>query len=110
EERVEIKTKQLSEKNMELEKLSLVASKTDNAVMVTDAMGKIDWVNDAFIRMIENREVIGKNVDELNLYHNIRKEITEAVSQKKSKIFESSFQTHDRTDTWISTTLTPVFD
>src|SRR2546423_10545395 len=62
EERVEIKTKQLSEKNTELEKLSLVASKTDNAVMVTDSKGKIDWVNDAFIRMINVREdVVGTN-------------------------------------------------
>ena len=52
--RVEIKTKQLREKNFELEKLSLVASKTDNAVMVADAAGRIDWVNDAFIRMINN--------------------------------------------------------
>jgi PAS domain S-box-containing protein len=111
EERVEIKTRQLSEKNMELEKLSLVASKTDNAVMVTDSAGKIDWVNDAFIRMFDSREkIIGKNVDELNLYSNIREAINEVVREKKSKIFESNFNTRLQPDTWISTTLTPVFD
>src|SRR5215213_4497203 len=54
EERVEVKTKQLSEKNIELEKLSLVASRTDNAVMVTDSLGRIEWANDAFLRMMGN--------------------------------------------------------
>ena len=34
EERVEVKTRQLVEKNAELEKLSLVASRTDNAVLI----------------------------------------------------------------------------
>lgn len=111
EERVEIKTKQLREKNIELEKLSLVASKTDNSVMVTDANGKIDWVNDAFIRMIDTPgEIIGKNVAQLNLYNNVREAITEAVLEKKSKIFESNFHTRNRSEIWISTTLTPVFD
>ncbi len=109
--RVEIKTKQLREKNIELEKLSLVASKTDNAVMVTDAAGKIDWVNDAFIRMIDNTgNIIGKNVSELSIYENVEEEIHDAVFETKSKIFESNFIARNNTETWISTTLTPVFD
>lgn len=111
EERVEIKTKQLSEKNKELEKLSLVASKTDNAVMVADANGKIDWVNDAFLRMINNQGgIVGKNVAQLNLYNNVQDAISEAVKEKKSKVFESNINTHNHSETWISTTLTPVFD
>lgn len=111
EERVEIKTAQLSEKNKELEKLSLVASKTDNAVMVADANGKIDWVNDAFIRMIDNPGgIVGKNVAQLNLYNDVDAAIAEAVKEKKSKIFESNINTNNHSETWISTTLTPVFD
>lgn len=35
----------------ELEKLSLVASKTINGVMILDAKGKIEWVNDSFTRL-----------------------------------------------------------
>ena len=34
----------------ELAKLSLVASYTDNLVIITDGQGFIDWVNEAFIR------------------------------------------------------------
>jgi PAS domain S-box-containing protein len=35
----------------ELTKLSLVASKTDNAVIITDKDGYIEWVNEGFIRL-----------------------------------------------------------
>src|ERR1041384_6045600 len=51
-ERVEVKTKQLSTKNIELEKLSLVASKTDNSVLIADDTARIEWVNDGFTRMV----------------------------------------------------------
>jgi PAS domain S-box-containing protein len=110
EERVEVKTKQLSEKNVELEKLSLVASRTDNAVMVADADGKIDWTNDAFIRMVGGNEIIGRNVSQINVYDNVSEIINEVVREKKSRIFESKLQRDQSTETWISTTLTPIFD
>jgi PAS domain S-box-containing protein len=35
----------------ETRKLSLVASKTDNAVVITDANGLIEWVNESFARL-----------------------------------------------------------
>lgn len=35
----------------EIEKLSLVASKTDNSVMITDANQNIEWVNESFEKM-----------------------------------------------------------
>jgi PAS domain S-box-containing protein len=35
----------------ELAKLSLVASKTDNAVIITDKDGYIEWVNEGFVRL-----------------------------------------------------------
>ncbi len=111
ESRVEVKTRQLSEKNFELEKLSLVASKTDNAVLVTDATGKIDWVNDAFLRMTGgSHEIIGKNVADIKIYEHVPEAIAEAVGEKKSKIFESKILSENNTETWISSTLTPIFD
>ncbi len=46
----------------EAQKLALVASYTDNAVLITDAKGRIEWVNDGFTRITEYTldEVIGK--------------------------------------------------
>jgi PAS domain S-box-containing protein len=47
---------------VELRKLSLVASRTNNAVVITDASGHIEWVNDAFTRLtgIPAAEAIGE--------------------------------------------------
>ena len=43
-------------------KLALVAARTDNAVIVTDAQGRIEWANEGFTRMTgwQMAEVIGR--------------------------------------------------
>ncbi len=53
--------------NRDLRKLSLVASATDNMVVITDAQGRIEWVNDAFTRVTEFtvEESVGKEPGEL---------------------------------------------
>lgn len=42
---------QLREQEEQSHKLALVAARTDNAVIVTDAAGRIEWVNEGFTRM-----------------------------------------------------------
>lgn len=42
---------QSQDREREARKLAMVASKTDNAVIITDASGKIEWVNEGFVRM-----------------------------------------------------------
>lgn len=53
----------LRESQAETRKLSLVASKTDNAVIIGSPHGSIEWVNESFTRIMEYRleEVSGKN-------------------------------------------------
>lgn len=55
--------KELSDqrKNQEIQKLSSVATRTDNAVIITNATGEIEWVNAAFTRLTEYplAEVVG---------------------------------------------------
>jgi two-component system, sensor histidine kinase and response regulator len=43
--------KRLQQQERESYKLALVAARTDNAVVVTDANGRIEWVNEAFTRI-----------------------------------------------------------
>jgi PAS domain S-box-containing protein len=52
----------LLKSNREITKLALVASKTDNGVIITDAAGRIEWINDGFTRMSGYRldEITGK--------------------------------------------------
>jgi PAS domain S-box-containing protein len=42
---------EIKEVNKELERLSLLATHTDNAVIITDKSGKIEWVNSAFTQI-----------------------------------------------------------
>lgn len=46
-------TEELAEKHERLTLLSHVAAHTDNAVIITDAEGRIRWVNDGFTRITE---------------------------------------------------------
>jgi len=52
----------LARSEAEARKLALVASKTDNAVIITDAQGRVEWVNDGFTRITGYTldEVIGR--------------------------------------------------
>jgi PAS domain S-box-containing protein len=52
----------LAEKTLEAEKLALVAQHTDNAVVITDAKGLVEWVNPGFVRItgLYLGEAIGK--------------------------------------------------
>ncbi|MFC6997137.1 PAS domain-containing sensor histidine kinase [Rufibacter roseus] len=51
----------------ELEKLSLVASKTNNGVIIADSNWKMEWVNEGFTRLFgyEMAEAVGKEPSEL---------------------------------------------
>ncbi|PTX90650.1 response regulator [Opitutus sp. ER46] len=53
----------LRESQAEARKLSLVAAKTDNPVLITSREGHIEWANEAFCRVMEYslEEVVGKN-------------------------------------------------
>src|SRR5271165_850406 len=57
----------LRESQAEARKLSLVASKTDNLVIIGSADGRIEWVNSAFCRVMEYtlEEVVGKDPGQL---------------------------------------------
>ncbi|MBK7388083.1 MAG: PAS domain S-box protein [Bacteroidetes bacterium] len=57
----------LAIKNKELQKLSLVASKTDSAVIISNSNFEINWVNDAFQRLsgYELSEIAGKSSQDL---------------------------------------------
>src|SRR5437867_2701062 len=76
EQRVEVRTHQLIEKNKELEELSLVASKTDNGVIITDVNGNIEWANDGFAHITgqpasEVKNIFGKNIQDINRYDGV---------------------------------------
>lgn len=106
---------ELESKNIELEKLSLVASKTDNSVVIADLNGEIEWVNDGFTRLLgttfdEFSKEYGKNLFLTSLNPNIVDQIAEGIAFKKSINYTSKTYTKTGRLIWIQTTMTPIFD
>jgi hypothetical protein len=63
-ERITQSRNELREKNKELRKLSIVASKADNAIGIINGKGILEWVNDGFVRLTgySTAEVVNKDV------------------------------------------------
>lgn len=108
--------KMIEEKNKELEKLSIVARETANAVLITNAYGDIEWFNEGFSKLFswnsieEYKEKKGKNIFEVSGNKNIRNIIEEACLHKKSVTYENLMFTKNKDELWIQTNLTPIFD
>jgi PAS domain S-box-containing protein len=100
--------------NLELQKLSLVASKTDNAVSIMDYNGKIEWVNEGYTRLFGFTfgEVIHSKTDLLGEFADVT--INDMVNlwfgDRKPIIFENQKATKYGTKVWVQTTLTPVLN
>ena len=100
----------------ELSKLSIVASSTSNLVVITDALGRIDWVNPAFelttgFRLDEVRGrtpgsfLQGPGTDP-DAVDRIRKAVREGRSASEELLnYSRSGEAY-----WITLNLTPVFD
>jgi len=112
---IKLRIKRLERINLELKKLTLVASKTDNAVMITDANGRIEWINEGFTKMTdyvleELKKSKRDTLTELGFIPIIPDITDEDIVQNKSKMYESIIESKDGIKRWASITLTPVFD
>ena len=110
-EELSMQAKLLYEANEKLEKLSIVASETINAVLIFDENFNLQWENNAYCKIygISYKEM-AKNKD-LNLIKNssnpnIKDVIAKCISEKKSITYELPY--NDET-MWIQTSLTPIF-
>ncbi len=106
----------LEMKNEELKKLSLVASNTDNSVIITNKDGLIEWVNSGFERIkgYSLPEVIGKTTQEL-FYGPLTNDetinlISHNISHKKSFSGEVLKYRKDGSPIWLQVTISPILD
>ncbi len=99
----------------EMKKLSLVASETENAVVIANATGEIEWVNSGFTRLSgfsleEIKALKGATIVELSTKPNILEMVDDCVTNRKSAVYEAANITKDGQQYWVSTTMTPTFD
>jgi PAS domain S-box-containing protein len=110
-----IRNKEIEKQNIELERLSLVARKTDNAIMIMDAVGNIQWLNECFTRIYnytfeEFIEARGSNILQTSFNPDIKNTLEECIKTKKSVFYEALNITGDGKGIWTQTTLTPVLN
>ena len=96
-------------KNIELRKLSLVASKTNNAVIITDNNGVVEWVNDGFSRMTgygfdEVVGISGKNENSI-----LGTEL-EKIAEGQHFSGEMQKPHKDGHTLWLQVNMTPILD
>ncbi len=101
--------------NRELEKLSLIVQKTENAIILTDKDGNFVWVNPAFTKIFgytleeliteKSPNIIGEETDP-----EVKEQILKCINQKTTVKYEAQYKTKDGKPIWVQTTLTPILD
>ncbi len=110
---IEINITHIKHINNELRKLSLVASKTDNAVIIMNKHGEIEWVNEGFHRMYEIsldefKNLYGTTIFEFHNDADSLQRIKDLYETDQTQSFVSKHVTPEGKEKWIQTVLTPI--
>lgn len=101
--------------NEELEKLSIVASETDNSVIITDKKGDFVWANIGFSKLYEQslndfKRKYGSNIFSTSSNPERKKIKEQVLLHKKSAIYENTIYKSNGEEIWLQTTLTPILN
>lgn len=103
-------------KNVELKKLSLVASKTENSVVITDRENRIEWVNEGFTRLTGYliHEVEGKRMVDFLTGSESDPETAEKIKlhiENQLSFSGEVLKLHkEGYPVWLQETITPIID
>jgi signal transduction histidine kinase/CheY-like chemotaxis protein len=110
--KIALQNKELEIINTELEKLSIVASETDNSIAIYDDNGRMEWGNTGFEKLYEvNINDLMKNArDNIELIipnENIRHYVNKCMESQLPVVFETPVVTKSKKVLWVQTTLSP---
>lgn len=113
-EEIESQRENLLNYTHELERMSLIARETDNAIRVFDNEGKTIWVNPGYTRLygytldeLKQDETLGLSTkDPID----IKKIIRSWDYEKQSIGLESEIRNKWKIKLWVQTTLSPIYD
>lgn len=106
----------LHETEAEAEKLALVASRTDNAVMILDTELAVEWANEAFLRLskLPLEEVIGRRVCdmvEIDPEHaSVAKDLQSDIVHGRGHSVELRLRLNDGGWRWVSADVQPTLN
>ena len=112
---IDKQAEQLEGINKELEKLSIVAGKTQNAIVIMDRNGYFEWVNAGFTRFFGYTLQLLRNERDENIVNvsgnkSIRNILFKCVSNKQTIVFENESRTRSGNIIATQTTLTPILN
>jgi len=111
---VEAQKEEILDQSHELEKLSIVAKETGNAVLILDPEGNFLWINEGLTRMYKYtlEEMVGRNISEFSSKQDIKSILRTCIEEKKTIIYESIANSKEKFDKkrWAQTTMTPILD
>jgi PAS domain S-box-containing protein len=95
--------------------LSLVASKTGNVIIIMDAQGNFEWVNEGFINrygmtLEEFINAKGKNLVENSSYSGISDIFKQLKENRKAVSYTARRKLGNKDILWSQTTISPVLD
>ncbi len=114
EDEVKVRTVEVEKQKDELARLSIVASETDNGVLIFDANGEIEWVNSGFTRLqgygLDELKQRGNTLEKISHNPEIEALIQDCVENKKSSIYQALNITKAGKELWVQSSLTPILD
>lgn len=123
--KIDVQLKELENKNneseidksliKEMERLSIVAKQTDNAIMIMNPNGDIEWINDGFTRMYEYTfeefiRIRGDNILKTSFNPAIRERLERCKKTLKPVYYEAINVMPSGKEIWTHTSLTPILD
>ena len=100
--------------NIELEKLSIVASETDNGVIICGPSGTLEWINTGMERLLgftlDEWKKQGNTLQEISHNPNIQEKVERSIGSKQSVSYESLNISKNGRKIWIHSTLTPILN
>lgn len=114
-EEIQSQNEEIQSINDQLEKLSVVASETDNAIRIIQIDGKIEWVNKAFTKLYEYtlHEIILNDKSNLlseNNSNEAQVAINKCLKEKVTVIYTEQRKSKGGRLVWVQTTLSPILD
>lgn len=104
----------LHAREAEAEKLSLVAARTDNAVMILSSELRVEWANEAMLRMsgLTLDAVRGRSLRELveldTEHESMVEEVSLDLAERRGRTVEVRLRFHDGQWRWVSADVQPT--
>lgn len=114
-EEINTQSEKLKKFNEALERLSLVASKTENTVIIMDGNGNFEWTNDAFEKKYSMdldtfRKEHGNNLRENSSHPNISAILNQVYITRKPYTYNSKFTDKTGKELWNQTNIFPILN